>query len=401
MNARRFNNTIRRRGGWRGRRGMQRNNYNNNKNNNRSNELIVRNIPKQIINDIVQNNPTNRFRKKKNNNRKFNNNNRKQYNTLKKELNEIKNNMTNKVTNINTRNNKKEPRYDLIVSPMQMALQGRYESIYKTPNRITYMSVYSKAYVDTHQQLSTYLFWFPYALNFNNINNNQVHVDSATTNELCNSLSNLIKVIINPDTSVREGSMIENGKCGVTGLYRIIGCTLKLTNLTSMIQKAGSYTVYRLTSNNIYPCLYGTTFPTELNAQDYFKLFQDAANENNDQTLIKQTYSANDKCHINEFNVTEGNNIFQKPNEYLGETYLDSTERVAKWGQNPTGVNISYKIWLPATTGRNQYLVEMWQVVEIIPDPQTNLDSLSQLQTNVMSLKKLRAVRALNPLSKS
>lgn len=370
-----------------------------NKNNrlNRQPKLIFRKLPKGFINSVIRENPVPIYPRKRNNIKRKGNNNK-----VPKIIKEVKDFLVPKVTNINR--SKKEPRKDLIITPMQMALESKFMSIYQTPNRITYMSVYTKFYMDSDTQLNTYIMWFPYCVPFNNYNNTSVRVDSTSSNTLATAMSNIIKIVTNFNHSISTANRIPCGVCGILGMYRLVGATMKITNLTSLMNKSGSYSVYRLTESEGYPCFYSDNVsPDYSNSPNYFGEIRALCTKNHDQISIKQTYASNDICHINEFNLTQGNTIFSKADEYIGNSFSSSTDFAAKWNNNPDGVNIKYLVHIPSTTTANNYMFETWSVIELIPDPTTHLDSLAQLQSKdqLMTKKRIEAMRHMNPLSKN
>lgn len=376
----------------------RRNVANSNNNRNEQPKIIYNKLPKGFINTLIKQNPVKNYPRIRNNKKKNvyrNNQNR----TIK----EIKDFLVPKVTNIN-KIKRKEPRRDLIITPMQMALDSKMMSIYPTPNRITYMSVYTKFYFDSNVQRSVYLMWFPYCVPFNNYNNTSVHVDTNGTNTLTTSMSNIVKIIPSLNGGVLVGERIVCGVCGILGMYRLVGATMKITNLTSLMNKSGSYSVYRLTESEGYPCYYNDSLvPDQANSPNYFNALNDICLENHDQISVKQTYASNEVCHINEFNLTQGNTIFSKADEYIGNSFISSTEQCAEWNSNPDGVNIKYLVHVPSTSVANNYMCETWSIIELIPDPLTHLDSLAKLQSKdlIMSKKRIEAMKHMNPLSKA
>lgn len=359
------------------------------------------------INRKINNNKNNISNKNKNNinnniNNKINKTNNK-IDKLSDDLSKLSLSLFPKTTNIYRK--LKEPRIDKYVTPMEMGLSHRFTSLFKTGNRIRYMSLYNRFEIDNSvipSFVAKYL-WFPYSVNFQSYPDLSIKVsDGQEGSTSPNIISPLIRITTNTSTRSVEGMSVYNcSACGLVGNYRLVGATLKITNLSPFNTKAGSYIIYKLNENTAYPAFYANTLvPAKPNSPNYTNVVGTLANLNHDQVMLKQSFSASDIGYIHEYNIYEGNNIFQTPNEYIGADYLDGDEPVAKWLGNPQGNNIKYEIDIPTTTTLQSYLVETWQILEIVPNPSLNLDNTTDFQTHIFNEDVLDEIRRKMPIVK-
>lgn len=327
----------------------------------------------------------------------------KKLNNIVSRINKLSLDMAPKTTNLLRR--LKEPRTDRIVLPMDMGLSHRFTSIFKTSNRIRYVSLYNRIEVEAgHNTYFTNILWFPYAVNFSQYPNLAITVDDGNGGTVQpNTIGPFVLMRRLPDTTaLASAGIFTHSNSGLVGNYRIVGATMKITNTSSLLNRAGSYIIYKLNENTTYPPFYKTSLaPNITNSPDYFNTLNDLVSKSHDQVVVKQSYSASDIALVNEFNVYEGNNIFQGPDEYLGASYISSPEPVALWSGNPTGNNIKYQIDFQKISSVNNYLIESWQVFEVVPDPNLGLDNIADLQTHVFDKDVLAKLKDFNPLGKA
>lgn len=299
----------------------------------------------------------------------------------------------------------KEPRVDKYITPMDMGLSHRFTSLFRTGNRIRYVSLYNRFEVDNSTIpgfIAKYL-WFPYSVNFQSYPDLSITVsDLQEGSRPPNIIAPLIRVTTNNVGPQIEGMTVYNcASCGLVGNYRLVGATLKITNLSAFNIKAGSYIIYKLNENTAYPPFYAQALvPAKPNSPKYTEIVGTLANLNHDQVMLKQSFSASDVGYIHEYNIYEGNNIFQTPNEYIGADYTSGEEPVATWSGNPQGNNIKYEIDIPTTTTLQSYLIETWQILEIVPNPSLNLDNTTDFQTHVFNEDVLDEIRRKMPIVK-
>jgi hypothetical protein len=294
-----------------------------------------------------------------------------------------------KVTNLNR--SKKEPRIDKLTLPMNMGLTSRYVSLVPTPNRIVYCSVYTRVDLITSSANPTSLVFFPYCVNFQNFKNISIASNNGTDiASLCDRTTPMI--LIRGAASVSSLELpAASTQCGLTGNYRLVGATLKITNTSPYVSREGTYMVYRIVDDTFLPWFYSTAHPPAYfhnRVNDFAKLL----NKNYDQVKVKQAFAASDVGLVNEFNVYEGNTNFQSPCEYIGCRYESDSSSTCV-APNPVGTNATYLVKIPSTVQENSYLIESWQVLEIIPDPSLNLDNLAQMQSHVVTEEVLKEIR--------
>jgi hypothetical protein len=341
----------------------------------------------------------------KNNNNSINNKIVKTNNKIDKlseDLSKLSLSLFPKTTNIFRK--LKEPRIDKYITPMEMGLSHRFTSIFKTGNRIRYMSLYNRFEVgNSNAGYTTKYMWFPYSVNFQSYPDLAITVSNGEEGSIQpNVISPLMRVVVNPLTSVIEGMAVYDcSSCGLVGNYRLVGASFKITNLSPFNTKSGSYIIYKLNENTAYPPFYNKSLtPNKTNSPDYTNVIGTLANQNHDQVMLKQSFSASDVGFIHEYNIYEGNNIFQTPNEYIGVDYISGVEPVALWTGNPQGNNIKYEIDIPATSTIQSYLMETWQILEIVPDPSLNLDNITDFQTHIFNENVLDEIRRKMPIVK-
>lgn len=320
---------------------------------------------------------------------------------ISNKINDIK--TTGKVTKLNENKNKskKEVRRDRIMTAMEMGLTSRFISIFPTTNRIAYQKIYSRFTINVFSNYDRHLVWFPYAINFTQYPDLSITVDVNGNAVAPNRISQLLQVntsIQNPTQAV-DYLTLESTPCGLPGLYRVVCSSLKIVNTTPIMNKGGSYIIYKLNENTLYPPFYNRqTVPTNTNSPNYFLRIENIVCQNHDQINIKQAYSATDTAYIHEFNLYEGNNIFQACTEYIGVDFINGTETLAEWSKNPIGNNIKYLIDFPHTTSTNNYIIESWQIIEVVPHPSLQMDNIAHIQNAVVNKNVLNKLKTYNPL---
>lgn len=381
----------------------------NNRQRNINNRLRGRYNQFRMRRNINRNNPNtvNNVKIPQNNNQKNNiskklESNNKKIAKLSEDISKLSLSMFPKTTNIYRK--LKEPRIDKYITPMDMGLSQRFTSVFKTGNRIRYMSLYNRfEALNNNGGMMTTFIWFPYSINFQSYPDLAITVSDGNNGTVQPDVINpLVRIIHNTILgSVNALYCYDCSSCGLVGNYRIVGCTLKIQNLSPFNTKGGSYVIYKLNENTTYPPFYNKNNPIiNSNAPDYTDILYNLVKVNHDQVMLKQSFSATDVGYIHEYNVYEGNNIFQTPQEYIGQDYISGVEPVAMWSGNPQGNNIKYQIDIPATSTSQSYLIETWQIIEIVPDPGLNLDNITDFQTHVFDDKVIDEIRRKMPICK-
>lgn len=357
-----------------------------------------RNLYRRVNNNT---NNINTANKPKNQSNQLNKKTNDKIDKLTKDISKLSLSLFPKTTNIYRK--MKEPRIDKVVTPMEMGLSHQFTSIFKTGNRIRYMSLYNRFEMTNSNTGNTKMLWFPYCVNFQSYPDLSITVSDGNEGSIQpNVINPIVRIVTNRLTDVAEVLTVYNcASCGLIGNYRIVGASMKITNLSPFNTKAGSYIIYKLNENTTYPPFYNSVTPPNLtNSPDYAALLTSLVNLNHDQVMLKQSFSASDVGYIHEYNVYEGNNIFQTPNEYIGVDYISGVEPVALWSGNPQGNNIKYQIDIQTTSTTQSYLIECWQIIEIVPDPSLNLDNITDFQTHVFNDEVLDEIRRKMPIVK-
>jgi hypothetical protein len=323
--------------------------------------------------------------------------NRQRTDQLSRQISELSKQMSKMSLNSNPTNlnkGKKEPRIDKITTPMNMAIHQSYISLYPSSNKIVYVPIYTK----TNFSFSgaTSILWFPYAVSFNKFDK-IIKVQDESEQYDATAVANLLKLSHNGNQLL----VLESGICSLPGSYRLVGATFKIYNTTAMLNKSGDFTIYKLNDSDVLPFAYNDEHPPT--QQNLGSLYNDYCKRNFQQATIKNNFSAADKCvYINEFNTNSGNNIFSNNSEYLGDTYLISqaTLSAKPSNLNPVGSNIKYMLDFSPTTSSQTYTIEIWQLIELVPYPDTNLGNLCYNITHIYPKKIFDEICQSNPLSK-
>lgn len=377
MNARRSNNNFRGRGRGRNPRPYGRSNFNRNTSNNQSTELIMRNIPKQVINDIIRNNPTKTRRK---------NNVRKRRARFLKNINKKINQLSKGVVNYsiptthldsmaqNKNKNKKEIRRDKLITPMNMVLMGQFLPITKIPERCIINYTYSKIKISVpyNGYDKTSLILFPYSINFKpelyqQIDEKVVSIQDALNNIFYNVLQGNIGTNHTYDAFATTPT-------GIIGNWKLIGTSYKLYNTTSRLNIGGNITVTKLTDNVMYPIFTSTN---RIIGGDLGDKIRPYISKNYDLVQPKNSFGPADIVRIDEFNTSPGTNIFQGPTEYIGCKFLSDIEAAyPKFSSDTVGNNVKYLVEISASTNTQTYILEIWNVFAIIPAPTSGLSNV-------------------------
>lgn len=400
MNARRSNNNTRRRGGWKYGGNRQRNNGNINRNDSRTGELIMRNIPKQVIDDIIRNNPTNRNRKRRNNNPRTRKNN----NNINKKLKELSNGIVNfsiPTTKMNTilsnkNKSKKEIRKDKLITPMQMVLSGKFLPITRISERclINYTYTKIKISVPYNGYDKTCLILFPYSINFkpdlfNQIDEKVLSLDNSINNIFYNVLQGNIGNNHTYDAYATTPT-------GIIGNWKLIGTSYKLYNTTSRLSIGGNITVTKLTDNIMNPIF---TNNQRIIGGDLGEIIRPYVEKNYDLVQPKNGFGPADIVRIDEFNTSPGTNIFQGPTEYIGCKYLtDLQAAYPKFSNDTVGNNVKYLVEIYSSSSTQTYVLEIWNVFAIIPAPSSGLSNVVKLYNDSFNPSVVNEMRTRIPI---
>jgi hypothetical protein len=376
---------------------MQNNNLNNRSNNNQFNKRRNRNL--REINQKINNNiKFNRFKNRYNRNpgfryrfnfirnpnnyqrknRKFQNNTRANINKSIRDITQLikKTSLTGgPLKNTNTKNKKnmndpnmirKEIRYDKLYNAFEMYNMGKYYSFYKTTNMIIRIAIYSTYNIVFNANNNCSFIWLPYAYPFLDGRFIITHNDSQhVADSYCDFFWSEHASTMNIPSSTRSS---------IPGNYRLIAASLKISNITTNSLKGGSYTVYRISKNDLQPIYYNKDEDVDSYEDVYSIARRMMEFENYENEPIKYLYNANQVCQCNEYGVIQGNDIFQDCTEYMGSrtSLISSTQTGTIGGDvnnfNPNGVNIKYVGKFDGTTTQQSYKIQSIKIFEVTPD---------------------------------
>jgi hypothetical protein len=353
----------------------------------RSNQRITYNAKTNINNRAkMPNNRKRRFFKRIPN--KSNNTNAFQFTQLRREIDKLSRDLkttslgSGPLTNINTATNsnannpsinKKEIRHDILYDAFELYKMGKYYSFYKTPSLIIRLPVYTTLTITTVINTSTRLMWFPYAYPYINADVYRIGINSDV---IPNIFSNIM-VSGTTSNGFKPVSQVD-----IPGNYRLLCASMKITNITTNTNKGGAYTVYKTTRSEGQPVVYNSGIQYETNVPPYTT---DLAlmEQNYDQEPIKYLFNANQTAQVDEYNVIQGNTIFQGDNEYMGaRTEPITAYNILPIGQkpilfNPQGINVKYVVHIDAINNVQTYKIQTLAIFEVSPRPGTSISAIA------------------------
>lgn len=351
------------------------NRRNNNRGRNRGN--LNRNLPFNNNVSRVRTRITNNRRIKRRNTNRYNKN---YENKLQKEVNKLTNkldSMSIKSTNLIVP--KKEIRTDRLISPYNMARRAQYIPIYEIKEKVLNMSVYTKLVVSLEgntDEINYYMLFFPYSINFkmNLYDNysNKIIVSTGTADVYKN-------IWFLADNSTQQGFTVnykETAPSGIIGNWKLIGTTIKIYNVANMLNKGGDFSIIKIQSNELMPYFVNHTAEPEIGQLNVVR----ALLTKDYSQAPRNNFSANDTAFIDEYNVSEGTNIFNSPIEYMGCKYSSTNNyRQATYGNDMVGNNVTYMFHTKGMGTPQTYVFEVWNVFSIIPAPEAGLGNLGTI----------------------
>lgn len=277
---------------------------------------------------------------------------------------------------------------DYLLNPYKMVLDAKYFSIFPSQMKVIRLSLYHTWKFNTAFRR---MLWWPYGVGFTNlVENYKVRISNYNVEEVAthktNAYSNFAWIEALDGNSYTTHTV---PTIGIIGKYRVIGASLKITNVSSLATKGGTVYIARDESDKGYP---GYTYNDALKSVADVPDFTNDANimyslhQPHDNVSIKRLYSCTESPIINEVNIHEGNAIFNSSDEYLQAAYIPgnvilpvNTERLAYPQETTTGINVKYFIELQANA-QQSYMVESWTVLELSPDPNSSAGFMSMAQ---------------------
>lgn len=272
--------------------------------------------------------------------------------------------------NVIKTNPRSEIRYDKLYTAYDMYRMNKYYPIYKSTLPLIYYPVYNEFTVNvlTTADIGTKytLVWLPYAFP-------ALPDIKVLDNQEVQSFASVVLVHYNTGFKYK---FYNSTLISILGQQRLINATMKITNVTSMLNKAGTFTAYKFINEYMSPVIYNNALaqyenpenamPKEI-SRGFHRAFEDKSAIN-----PKMLATANQTLTINEFNVVKGLDIFQGTNEYMGNKYLGDGSAGQPLTQhydnfNPIASNITYAIDFLTNDTIQQYKIQTWQIFEISP----------------------------------
>lgn len=355
------------------------------------NKIIEDNKVDNLTRQLIHDNKINKNYKKLNKN----------LNQIKKEIDKNKESVTNlqKMTKSNMVPKKtKELRVDKLYTPMEMVLRGEYMPLYKSLDRCLISYAYTKIeFALKTNYPTTRILVFPYSVNFATSFFDQIDDPVLASNAVCNSFDNVVWFRKNSDNSLC--SVYKTTRFGVAGNWKLLGTTYKLTNVSPSIYQGGLVTVTKLVDNNISP----TFMNSQVSWQNdhYVAQYEPYMFKDYSQVQPKNNFFPNKPIFIDEFNVFEGTNIYQSIVEYLGCKYksVESPGAEGEFPNDPVGNNTKYlfEIECPATSNQT-YILEIWNVIHVIPMPDSGLSNLTKIYKNFSNNTVIQKIKSQLPM---
>jgi hypothetical protein len=377
------------------------NNNNNNKNNNNKNVKPDSN-PKQYNNNWNFSKPNNNVMQRgqlvirgRNRNGRFIRNipaRRTNNNTLYSNKQVLDNNKRN--SNIN-----QSKKLSCILDPSNAIKNSMYYSIFPSDDKVIRQSLYTMNTVEV-SPAGMRLMWLPNGVGFSQ---NFAELDIATQGDGTtqpDKFSNLLSA-----TSQTQLSPLSTTTSQIPGRYRLISSMLKITNTTPLTSRGGSYFVAKFTIEKGSPIYYSSENPdidtTTGDATIYPNIMFRSSLTN---VATKQLISGTQIGEIHYLNIDEGNKIFSNYNEYIQAEYTSNNNELTYASidiNNDKGVignNDSYIINFAKPNVSQTYIIEQFQVFEVIPDPNTNMGNMAQKSFQRLTDYQMRVLKQYNPI---
>jgi hypothetical protein len=294
-------------------------------------------------------------------------------------------------------------------SAKNMSLNQVYYSIWDTQNRVIRICVYNKYLYNSEFPSRYSIVWWPYAVNMANViygkttNRPEPEEEGFVERKFDNVVSNLI-FKNDEDTGFSFISDQKPSKCGITGSYRIVSASLQLTNNSSLWNKSGTVTAYKL-SDQLAVVPFAMSFEAGndpyRHGGGYWERIIALTTKNLEQCPVKLTYDYNQPVCIDEYNLNQGNTTFSSPNEYLSNGFRTMTTRdiwlTIPTGGDSNGMNTCYFITQNATDAQAMCL-ETWQVIEVVPDPELGYGTMGSPVTISTTEREKDVLRKANSI---
>lgn len=316
-------------------------------------------------------------------------------------INTSKQNLNNNLNYKTRQNNINQNSYKLscIIDPSFAIKNSTYYSIFPSDDKVIRQSLYT---MNTLEIGSTgmRLMWLPNGVGFAQNFSEMDVADGINSTLPVNRFSNLISAV-----NTTQMTPLYTSTSTIPGRYRLISSMLKITNTTPLTSRGGSYFVSKFSIEKGSPIYYNDTQPTMTttsgDAQIYPKImFQSNLTNVSTKMLISGTQIG----EIHYINLDEGNKIFNNYNEYIQAAYTSKNETLpfaaidVDDDKGVVGNNDSYIINFAKTNVNQTYIIEQFQVFEIIPEPNTSMGNMAQKSFQKLTNYQSRVLKQYNPI---
>jgi len=344
------------------------NNYNNN-NKNKNKNLKNKNIRRNVK------------RPNKNNNKKYNLNNRTLIFSKGQNLNNYKITLSKNPTNLLS--------YKLkcIYDPFFASQNGTIFSIFGTDDKIIKTTNYTVYQITIPANTTVRMLFIPNSVGFKSLIDNQklqYYVPDIQNGELCTAFCNLYMNYEGQSNISMRPATLSN----ITGRYRIISSSININNVTNVTNKSGTYLAATGSLGSVCPSYYAPSRISVLPNNSYHgydplnEAFAHQWESMNNKILVPATSAM--KTHW--MNLNKGNIIFSDSIEFQqsqfasinnGDVLGDCALNCYPFEKRVVG-NVDvffFKFYSVATT--QNYVFEVMSTLEVLPDPGSNLGSIS------------------------
>jgi hypothetical protein len=349
--------------------------------------------PRTGVNSNIVNQLNNVKPKKKsrNNNRKYKYKNKSNYFKATPITN-----LSRPLVPFSKRSNNSKKITDFILNPYKMGLNNEFYSIYPTELKVVKMSLYSRAAVI--MQADEYLTWFPYGVGSKTVIDQYSNIDIDGSGHHINHFSNTFHTNVNKEVLALPTKTIDF-KCR----YRVIGCSLKITNLTSITNKNGCVFITKgVNENNASPVYYYSAqqpYVYKILNATFTNAINELLNANQQNAPIKNNINSTQTAYLNEINNKQGNIIFTGDSEYLQTTYYASSSNGVAYisGNNKPNNSVYYNMHF-ANDSPQTYLFEQWQIIEANPSGESIIGGLARDSLKGCSNRIQNLINKVNPI---
>lgn len=202
-------------------------------------------------------------------------------------------------------------------------------------------------------------------------------------------------------TSTQSCHCMYQNQITVFGKYRVIGSEMKITNTTNMTNRGGNYLVGEVSIEDVAPLYVNKNTFVHDSLDIDINSIKACYGTSLANIATKQMYTADDICLIRFVNAYESNRIYSNYNEYLQSVYVGNTissGHCVRENDEVVGNNIGYVINWYMTSAVQTYLIELYSVVEVIPDPSRNMGMATYPSTSKLNNYEQRAVNNYSKL---